>query len=350
MNYLHEDADGQDLAATQLFNVLPHPYKIRRFPIWGGRKYFAYKDGNIWIGTGATSIKDFRVPPSRYLLDYYKEWGEEADENSATLADIGTFMHYLFGEILTAYANKQAYVISKTKIGNDLRDYMMHNGLKMSAHQKFTTVLTHYCAAIYHWLNEWGVEVESIEFPIAWFDANIGTCSDGIIKCWPPDKIGNGTMSKPIVGGEKVRVCTNLKTRIKSQASYEDDGYQVGAEVAAYNEYLPSHPADHGAILVPCFTSQSGVSYKFVFYDFYKKEDILFDIQYWKGMVKPSIDMQKFLYPERFLDAPYEDGGELKLDFQNYDPEFQKKTRGKSKASMRSIRDWCMDFFTENHV
>jgi len=348
--YLNEDPDGVELSTTQLYNRLQHPYKLRRFPTWGDtRRYFTMKDGKLWVGIGATAFKAHRCPSSKYLIEWFKANGEESDEISSELSDLGSYFHVLVGEMATAYANRQPFQVSKTKISNDLRDYMYHKGMRMSSHSKFASIITKYCLSIYKFFMEWEAEILSIEYPVALFDLNIGTCIDLVVRCKAPDKIGNGTMSKP-VDGEKIVVAINLKTRLNSQGSFREDGIQSAVELAALQEYLPEINATHAAILVPVYTPASGCSFRLIFYDYYTIKDIRYDVNYYRGMCDPSVEMQRWLTPDKFLDAQYEDGGELTLDFNSYDPTFGEKTRGKSKAVTQSIRDFCTGFFTENHV
>lgn len=348
--YLNEDPDGVELSTTQLYNVLHHPYKLRRFPTWGDtRRYFTMKDGKLWVGIGATAFKSIRSPSSKYLIDWIKSNGMESDEISSELSDLGSYFHVLVGEMATAYANRQPFQVSKTKISNDLRDYMYYKGMRMSNHSKFSSIITKYCLSIYKFFMEWNVEILSVEFPVAIFDLNLATCIDLVIKCSPPDKIGNGTMSKP-VDGEKIVAAINLKTRLNSEGSYRDDGIQLAVELAALQQYLPDINATHAAILVPSYTPQSGCGFKLYFYNYYGAEDIRYDVNYYRGMCDPSIEIQRWLNPDKFLDAQYEDGGELTLDFTTYNPDFGEKTRGRSKTATQSIRDFCTGFFTQNHV
>jgi len=347
--YLEETPDGVDLGAVQLYNILPRPAVLRRFPVWGnsGRRYFTVKDGSLFIGAGSSLWKDMRCPPSRYLGEWFKVNGEESDVISADLAALGTFFHILFGEILTSYANGQNYVVSKTKIGNDLREYMVWNGMRLFDHERFTAILTRYCSSIFHWLMDFEVIVESLEYPVAYWKYKAATAIDAVVTCLPPDKIGN---AKPVPDGERIRCTVNLKTRLKSQASYPDDKYQIGLEKAAYNNYLPSHPASHCAILTPVYTSASGSSFKFTFMDGYGEDEIAWDYNYWLGLKDPDLEMDRFLRPEKYIKAGYEESGEVMLDFSAKNKDFGKKTRGKSKESVQTIEDFCLSFFTENHI
>lgn len=346
MNYLHEDSDGENIGELQLFNILPKTTVIRRFPLWSGRRYFSMKDGQVWLGIGATTWKSHRMPSSKYLLDWYKSNGQDSDEISSDLSNVGTFFHYLAGELVTAYANHQQYKISKTKIAEDLRQFMLHKGMNMFDHAKYSSILTKYLFSVAQWLVEWDFRVESVEFPVLIWELNVATAIDIVGTCLPPNKIGNAEPTE----GERVRVCVNIKTRLKAQNAYPDDAVQLGVEKAAYNAYCPTHPADYAAVLCPVYTAASGSSYKFVFMDGYTRDDMELDFAYWQKAAMPDIEMQRFLNPQKFLDAPYDEAAERILDFSSIDKSFGKKVRGKPKEGYQTIRSFCESFFTENHV